>query len=267
MNDSDSQLPGGICSSVWTRVQGLQLHARVIDARVGGADVVLLHGLGVSGRYMLPLARELASNFRLHIPDLPGFGASGHPPAALDIPGLATALLAWLDDVGLTEPAVVANSLGCQVAVEAMTQRPCAFTRAVLIGPTFDRRGRSLVVQALRLVRTAVHEDPRLTRIVAGDYRACGVRRALATARHGLAHPLEASLPAVAKPVLVVRGGRDAVVPQRWAHEVTDALPDGRLAVLPGHGHALNYSAPGPLAAAIRPFLGGLPPAPEAQGT
>jgi hypothetical protein len=37
--------------------------------------------------------------------------------------------------------------------------------------------------------------------------------------------------------------------------------------VLPGHGHTLSYSAPGPLAAAIGPFLGGPPPGPDAPTT
>jgi pimeloyl-ACP methyl ester carboxylesterase len=51
---------------------------------------------------MLPLARELAPHFRALAPDLPGFGHSDHPPAALDVPELADALLAWIDAAGLT---------------------------------------------------------------------------------------------------------------------------------------------------------------------
>lgn len=252
-------------SSTWTSLDGLRVHARVLAAAPAGApDVVLLHGLVVSSRYLLPLAGELAPHFRVHVPDLPGFGHSDHPPAALDVPGLAAALLAWVEAAALLAPVLVANSMGCQVAVAAMRRRPGVFDRAVLVGPTFDRRGRNRIAQAGRLLRTAVHERPSLAAILVRDYLACGPARALATARHGLEYRLEDDLPRLTAPVLVVRGGADAVVPQRWAQEVTDGLPDGRLAVLPGHGHALNYSAPGPLAAAIRPFLGGPPPGPDA---
>jgi len=255
-------------SSTWISLDGLRVHARVLDSAPPGApDVVLLHGLGVSSRYLLPLAGELAPYFRVHVPDLPGFGHSDHPPAALDVPGLATALLAWVEAAELLAPVLVANSMGCQVAVAAMRRRPGVFARAVLVGPTVDRRSRNLIAQAGRLLRTGRHERPSLVAILIRDYLACGPARVLATARHALRYRLEDDLPQVTAPVLVVRGGADAVVPQRWAQEVSDGLPDGRLAVLPGHGHTLNYSAPGPLAAVIRPFLGGPPPGPNAPST
>ncbi|GAA5133255.1 alpha/beta fold hydrolase [Pseudonocardia adelaidensis] len=247
----------------WAVVRGRRVHARV-GGRVDAPVVVLLHGLGVSSRYMLPLARELAPDFRVHALDLPGFGRSEPAPAVLDVPGLADALLAWVDEAGLDAPALVANSIGCQVVASAMARSPEALGRAVLVGPTFDRHGRGIPRQVARLLRSGVHERPGLVAVMARDYAACGLRRVARTARHGLAHRIEDDLPAIARPVLVVRGGRDRVVPQRWAEEVTAALPDGRLAVVPGHGHALNYSAPGPLAAAIRPFLGGPPPGPDA---
>jgi pimeloyl-ACP methyl ester carboxylesterase len=247
--------------SSWTRVDGRRVHARV-----GGADeapvVVLLHGLGVSSRYMLPLARELAPHFRVHAVDLPGFGRSEPSSEPLDVPGLADALLAWIDAVGLDAPVLVANSIGCQVAVSAMARAPGAVSRAVLVGPTFDGRGVARQVGSLLL--TGLRERPALAAVIARDYAACGLRRVARTARHAFAHRIEDDLPAITRPVLVVRGGRDRVVPQGWAEEVTAALPDGRLAVVPGQGHALNFSAPGPLSAAIRPFLGGPPPGPDA---
>ncbi|WP_433298725.1 alpha/beta fold hydrolase [Pseudonocardia sp. CA-142604] len=255
-------------SSRWTRVDELRMHARVTTAAPDGApDVVLLHGLGVSSRYMLPLARELAPHFRASVPDLPGFGHSDHPPAALDVPGLADALLAWIDAAELTAPALVADSVGCQVAVAAMRRSPEAFGRAVLISPTVDRRGRNPVAEVSRLLRTGLHESPALAIVLGRDYLACGARRALATAWHALAHPIEDDLPEIEVPVLVVRGGADAVVPQRWAEEVAETLPDGRLAVLPGQSHSLSHSAAGPLAAAIGPFLGGPPPGPDVPTT
>jgi pimeloyl-ACP methyl ester carboxylesterase len=161
-------------SSRWTQVGGLRMHARVTTVAPDGApEVVLLHGLGVSSRYMLPLARELAAHFRTLVPDLPGFGHSDHPPAALDVPGLADALLAWINAAGLVVPALVADSVGCQVAVAAMRRSPEAFGRAVLISPTVDRRGRNPVAQAGRLLRTGLHENPGLAVVLGRDYTRC----------------------------------------------------------------------------------------------
>lgn len=56
--------------------------------------VALVHGLGLSGRYMLPTARHLAPHFPVYVPDLPGFGDSSKPAKALDVPALADALAA-----------------------------------------------------------------------------------------------------------------------------------------------------------------------------
>src|SRR6188768_572852 len=69
-------------------VSGLKMHARVVGQ---GAPVVLLHGFGVSGTYMLPLAQELATTSAVFAPDLPGFGRSERPSTPLGISGLAAA--------------------------------------------------------------------------------------------------------------------------------------------------------------------------------
>jgi pimeloyl-ACP methyl ester carboxylesterase len=56
-------------------------------------------------------------------------------------------------------------------------------------------------------------------------------------------------------PSLVLRGSRDAIVPQRWAEEVARGLGAGGVEVIQGVGHALNYSAADELMRRIRPFL------------
>jgi pimeloyl-ACP methyl ester carboxylesterase len=58
--------------------------------------VVLVHGIGVSSRYMTPIAIELAATCKVYAPDLPGFGLSAKPSRILDVPALADALAAWM---------------------------------------------------------------------------------------------------------------------------------------------------------------------------
>jgi len=52
-----------------------------------------------------------------------------------------------------------------------------------------------------------------------------------------------------------VRGSQDPICPQRWAEEVLQILPEGRLVILPGAAHAANFGAPAELVGAIREFL------------
>src|SRR5690348_14340887 len=106
---------GASTVSCWHDVDGVRIHAVVCGA---GKPVVLVHGYGISGTYMLPLARALAGSCATFVPDLPGQGRSDHPRGAGDIPCLADALGGWLDASGLLRPAFVANSLGCQIVTE-----------------------------------------------------------------------------------------------------------------------------------------------------
>src|SRR4051812_29858976 len=65
------------------------IFARAATGRAppGRPPVVLVHGLVISSRYMVPLARALAPDFPVYAPDLPGFGESGGPPPTPPRPG------------------------------------------------------------------------------------------------------------------------------------------------------------------------------------
>jgi pimeloyl-ACP methyl ester carboxylesterase len=107
----------------------------------------------------------------------------------------------------------------------------------------------------VRWVIAGSREPLSLTAVIARDYLDCGVLRALAAYRSSLSDPLQRELPRVHAPVLVLRGGRDRIVTQAWAEEVTSRLPNARLVVLPQAAHAINYAAPEAFVRAITPFL------------
>ncbi len=65
-------------------------------------------------------------------------------------------------------------------------------------------------------------------------------------------------LRATAVPALVVVGDEDSLSPVAQAQEMADALPQGRLVVLPGAGHLTAVEDPEAFAAAVVPFLQGL---------
>ena len=233
---------------------GLRVHVRA-----GGADdappVALVHGIGVSSRYLVPVGRELARTHRVLAPDLPGYGRSESPPRALGVGGLAGALSAWLDAEGLDRVSLLANSMGCQVVVDLALREPERVSALVLVGPTVDPHARDPLRQAARLVLDSAREPPSLVGIILWDYAVFGPLRFAATAVSALRDAIEEKLPHVRAPVLVVRGERDAIVPQRWAEEVTALLPRGRLVVLPGAAHNVTYDAPLELVRVVRPFL------------
>ena len=242
--------------SAWYEAGGFRLHARV-GGRPDGPAVVLLHGIAVSSRYMLPLARELGAWAHVYALDLPGFGRSAKPAHALGVSELAEALASWLAVARLERPALVANSFGCQVAVELASTQPESLSALVLVGPTIDRRRRRRPVQVARWLRTAFVERPPLHFVVARDALAAGVLRSWQTFGYALDDPVETKLGVISLPSLVVRGERDPLAPQEWSEEMASLLPNGRLAVIPGAGHALNWSRPRELDALVRELLAG----------
>jgi pimeloyl-ACP methyl ester carboxylesterase len=59
-------------------------------------------------------------------------------------------------------------------------------------------------------------------------------------------------------PALVVVGDEDALSPVAQAQEMVDALPQGRLAMVPGAGHLSAVEDPPAFASAVRAFLADL---------
>ncbi len=243
--------------SRWTTVGGLRVHARVStdSAPAGAPAVVLVHGIGVASRYFVPTAERLAPRCRVHAPDLPGFGDSEGPPSALTIPELADSLAAWMGAEGLDRATLLGNSVGCQVVADLAVRYPERVERVVLVGPTFDPMGRTARQQIRRWLRNNRHERPAQLPISIGDYRKAGLGRVWNTFRYALEDRIEEKLPRVRVPALVVRGGEDPIVPQRWAEEVARLLPEGRLLVIPGAAHTVNYNSPARLADAVLAFL------------
>ena len=231
---------------------------RRADAPGGGARppvVVLVHGLMVSSRYMAPLAAQFHHDADVWAPDMPGFGRSGSPSLVLDVPGLASWLGRWLDERGLDDVVVVANSFGCQYVVDLVARGPGRIRALVLAGPTMDPAHRTAAAQAARWLANAPQEPPSLGAVLARDLVDAGPGRVAATYRHGLRDPIEDKLPHVHVPTVVARGGRDPLVDQQWAERAVGLLRNGRLHVVPGAGHTLNYNAPAALAAVTRSLL------------
>jgi pimeloyl-ACP methyl ester carboxylesterase len=226
----------------------------VLRAGQMGPRVVCVHGIGVSSRYFAPTLRVLAVDCAVEAVDLPGFGRSGKPRRTLTVDDLSEALAAYLAVSGKAD-VLLANSFGCQVAVACAVRNPALVERLVLVGPTMDSLARRPLQQFARWIANAPAESPRQAPIIALDYLEAGLTRAVRTYSYALADPIERRLPKVRQPTLVVRGERDRIVPQAWAEEVTRLLPRGRLVVVPGVAHTVNFTAADRLAGAVRCFL------------
>ena len=241
--------------SRWTMVNGLGVHSVTAAPPAGGPPLVLVHGLGVSSRYLLPTARVLARHFEVHAVDLPGSGQSERPVQALNLADAAQTLLRWMDAVRLERASFLGNSMGCQVLLELAVAAPERVDRLVLAGPTVDPRWRSFARQVPRWLLELFREPLSLLPILLRDYFTFGPLRFFTTARFALSDTPEEKMPQVRAPTLVVRGERDAFVSDAWMERCAQLLPRATTATVRGAGHAVNYSAPAALARIVAPFL------------
>ena len=227
--------------TIWSNVGGSRMHAVVVG---NGPPVVLVHGYGVSGTYMLPLARALAPSHSVFVPDLPGQGKSEQLRGKVSLESLADALGDWVEANALARPILVANSMGCQIVTELAARRQAAVGSLILIGPTVDPERRAARHQLFGALRDAAREPLSLVAIAARDDASVGLRALLATARVVLADRIEDRLPRIEQPTVVIHGEEDGFISREWAERVATLLPHGRLVAIAGEPHAVHYTRP-----------------------
>lgn len=235
-----------------------ELHARVAAPHRGpaaSAPVVLVHGLGVSSAYMVPLLESIARWARCWAPDLPGHGRSSDPGTPLSLHELVDVLEAWLVATRLERPLLVANSYGCQVAAELARRSAIDPIGLVLLGPATDMARRSSVQQAIRLAADQLFEPAHLTCMQALDYLRTGPLRTLREFRDSQRHDLTAALAGLDLPVVLGRGARDPIAPLVWLERLATSVPGARVEQVAGRGHCINYTAPEAVSAMARSLL------------
>jgi pimeloyl-ACP methyl ester carboxylesterase len=230
-----------------------------------GRPLLLLHGAFGGASSWSAQAPVLArAGYRVHVPERRGHAHTPDVEGPLTYQVMADDTVAYLDGVVGGPAHLVGWSDGAVVALLVALGRPDLVDRLVLIGQYYNSSGKvtggladqlgaggDQVLAFLRAEYERVSPDGPAHFPVVYDK----TLRMLATEPE-----LElASLAAVAAPTLVVQGDRDEVTLEHGA-AVAAALPQGRLAVLPG-SHALPLECPGVVNALLAWFLAGATPA------
>jgi len=239
--------------------------------------VFALHGWALNAAVFDPFAGSLAGR-GLQVVDLPGHGSRRDEPLGRDADAVAEALLAHAPSRAVW----LGWSLGGMLALAAAARRPERIGGLILVAaaPSFVARpGWPAGMPAGRLRRMAADllEDPvrtvndfltlQVLSSASGRTALRGLRGALRD--RGMAAPaaladgltlleqmdLRAALDTLEMPVLVAAGGRDRLVHPDAARALTEALPNGELALFDDAGHAPFLSHPAAFAARAGTFL------------
>ncbi|GAA3269235.1 alpha/beta fold hydrolase [Paenarthrobacter aurescens] len=217
---------------------------------------ILIHGIGVSHRYLKRLHGVLAANSPTYSLDLPGFGGTPKPGHQLSVEEYGAFIAAALKSCGIDSYVLVGHSMGAQFAIEAALHAPEQIRQLVLMGPVVDSRHKNVRRQSVALFLDGLlRESPSSNWIVISDYFRCGPRWYLAELPVMMAYRTEERLAGVGVPVLVLRGSRDHVAGPEWSLRLSRAVAQGRLAEIPGVGHVAQHMRPQAVADAIRSFV------------
>ena len=115
------------CNSVWRNQRNQSMYCKQLGS---GPDVVLLHGWGWHAGVWDDVARRLASEFRVWLPDLLGHGRRRARSADLSLDGLVDLVCSGVPEAA----AWIGWSLGGLVALRAA--RAGVAHRVVLVGTT-----------------------------------------------------------------------------------------------------------------------------------
>ena len=243
--------------SSFERVGGVRMHAVHAGA---GPSVVLLHGLSGSHRWWRYSFPALARSYRVHAPELIGFGASRPVARAPDIPELAAILMEWMDAYDIEATHRVGHSMGAQISIHIAAKRPARIQRLVLADAAgIPRRFRLL--DAVRLIVDTIPPRawgrPSFLPTIARDAVRAGPRRLLRTFAHLLADDVRPLLPRIRSTTLLVWGEYDPLVPLDHGRRMERAIPDARLIVIDGAAHNPMADKPGAFNRALLSFLAG----------
>jgi pimeloyl-ACP methyl ester carboxylesterase len=238
---------------------GLQgrLYASVQPEGAGGRPTyVLLHGIGVSHRYLARLHQELAKEADVYSFDLPGFGKTSNPGRQLQVEEFAAFVSSVLMDAGVSSYVPVGHSMGTQFAVELALKEPDRVAGVVLMGPVVETSRKSVARQAMALTRDSMFsESASCNAVVFSDYLRAGPRWYMTELPVMMEYPLEERLAAVSQPVLVLRGTRDPIARRPWCVNLAEVAQQGTMAEVLGQGHVFQHTAPVIAAQAINGWV------------
>lgn len=240
-----------------------------------GPDLALIHGWGLGSAAWEPVVEAIAQQHRVHLIDLPGYGAT--PPDDAGFTETAQALI----DALPTGISLCGWSLGGMLALQAARLAPQKISRLILVGatPSFMQRDDWHSAQAPELLATFIDAIARdatttLQHFIAllnqGDAQARPLMRALTSRILGSALPdtttltrglgwlrdvdLRAQIASITTPTLLIHGERDPLMPLTAAQWLTSRLPNARLETFPNAAHAPFLTDPERFATLLTDF-------------
>lgn len=248
---------------------------RYLEAGTGW-PLILLHAFPLCADMWRPQLEHPPEGWRLLAPDLRGFGPAATTPAHT-LNDMAEDVCHLMDALGLDSATIGGLSMGGAVTLTMFASAPERFTGMILANARAAAdtdEGKARRDALSRLVRAAgagAVADEMLPKLLGATSQRSRPDLA-ATLRpliqgnsvDGIDGGIQAMkarpdnthlLPGIGRPVLVIAGDEDALIPLAESETIHSLLPRSQLIVLPRAGHLSNVEVPDEFSTVLSDFL------------
>jgi pimeloyl-ACP methyl ester carboxylesterase len=223
------------------KIAGYEIGVRSNPFDFSKRTVILIHGIGVSSAYFVPLTEALAPHYNVFSLDLPGYGKTIKPPHPLNLSELALITAEFIKAHKLNHVILVGHSMGCQIVTNTLKIIPNKIDKLILLGPTVNHNERTILLQGMRLMQDTFYESLKVNAIVFSDYARMGIIRYLKTSKFMVDDHIEDYLKNSAVPTLIIRGTNDHIVPHTWAAFLQSLSKNVVVKEIPKGPHVFQY--------------------------
>lgn len=238
----------------------------VSHGRQGAPKIVFIHGNMASTKWWRLSMELLQNDFTMLAVDLRGYGQSPDGPEQVTLADHARDIHTVVTAQGFEPFILVGHSLGGAVAMEFASQYPEMLTGLVLLDAApvegmkdidYSRvemmlADKSILAMALRYTLVKPVEEDYFAELLADAYR--GMAAVIPNTRALDGADFTNKAKGFDKPVLVVHGEKDMVVPLAEAEKTAQTFPKARLAVIEGVGHNPQVEEPVEFVKALKKF-------------
>ena len=212
-----------------------------------GEPLVFLHGNGEDNRYFVHQIAFFSRRCRVLAVDTRGHGKSPRGSAPFTIRQFAEDLLAFLDERGIEQTDLLDFSDGANIALIFAIRHPERVRRLILNGANLDPAG------VKRSVQIPIELGYRVARLFAK--KSPGAKQHAELLGLMVNDPMipAEELGKVTVPTLVIAGTKD-MIKEKHTRAIARALPDTRLAFVPGD-HFIANKNPEEFNRAVADFL------------
>jgi pimeloyl-ACP methyl ester carboxylesterase len=241
-----------------TRLNGIEV---TFTDEGAGPSLLFVHGFPLSRGAWVQQVAAFKPNHRVIAPDLRGFGETEATAGPVTMTRFAEDLHALMEHLKLGPVTLVGHSMGGYIALAFAAAYPEALQGLVLVSTKAGPDGsaaagtRRSLAERVRMEGTgpvieamgpkmlaAGRMDPAMTAAVQEFMRPSNPTGTIAALLGMAIRPdMQQMLRMIQTPALVVSGTEDSLIPDSESRAMVWALPNCRLALIPGGGHLVAF--------------------------